>query len=1408
MAAKMPIPRRTHGILFALTVLQWTTSQIQPTDAFILSSSISRHELRSSILVPTWQRRSTTSSRSSSRSSKEVETTEAPVNEIENDLLTKQNDDDDVKAMIDLGLEKLQPYFDFPLDDWQLQAGGAVLMGHNIIVSAPTGAGKTVAGEMALRIAFTMQGKHAIYTTPLKALSNQKYADLCAMFGKSNVGLSTGDISINKGAPVTVMTTEVYRNIAWRASSAAETGIPDRMMEGKIQRRSDDGNDLTENAVVVLDEFHYMGHPGRGGVWEESVITSPAHTQIIGLSATLPNAPQLTAWMEHVTGRKTVLINISGTKARPVPLRYLFATREGLFPLFRDSEAGPGAPKGLLGLRGDGLFNSKDKLMGNDSNNNVKGNDNNKTTKGLGDEKKEYVKLPRGLHVNPQLKAAADKRLQKVNRAIERKKVNQMRDQYGGKDDESDYQDRDWGVGRGKRRPMPKRNSLESPRQEKRERERLLKQELRRSVPSLPILLKRLNQKEMLPAIFFLFSRAGCEEAARNACNFMRGPTKDMSVDSPNDPFATDGGRQPRKQRKTRRKGRSRSDGDDDTGVGVGAPGKDDDIVKDAKGRMFRLSNNYVSDDVLEASINEIFEEDTDVLDDEDPLNKDNFQIYARSGLLSYKEVEIVAAKIEVFNAENPEIAFPEGIMLQYMFGVGSHHAGMLPSHKSFVEILFRNQLMKAVFATETLAAGINMPARTTVICALAKRGDGSSMNLLETSNLLQMAGRAGRRGFDENGYCVIVASPFENHDDAAKILTDPIKPIRSQFSPSFALAINLVARGNGKLDVAKQLVGKSFALWEKTQIEQEISAAVETHGEGVNEILEASAQERFMITLVESLQAQVDGKVVRFDISYVEHLLSIMNDRELLKKASKTYLGATKMLEIEQSTLGYLESELATAKASDDGKDDDILQGLFDEDQENVVSQIKFQRDRTAKVEKDIRKHPFTAVTNIANELMQDSKSIEGKAMLSDLQSVREYNGSSELTSVLVKPEDLCTFAKSAIVIRRKTRKFATKNPEVDAAALLDAADMVDDETNDTWEDMLAITKVLVAYGCLSMSSPLKDHDSFSFEKETFEVTPAGNNIGMLGFENALWCLSGVGGAWDTTGASSRLDEFRSPMDDVDDAMDDSDWYDSNEDSQNAPVKTLSSSISKAQEEAEDLASLIRSMTPSQLAGYVSCLINEGSRGGGGSVIDVFQKMEPTQQRVIQSSLQVMDRLMEVQKEFNVDENTRNCNFDVSNCAVVTAWAAGCTWSEALQISGSPPGDLARNLSRVLDAVRQLGNLPYRALRKEDFATIDGTSTVSPGLHPDVRALCREAARAINRYPVKDPLQFAEIADDDEIEDGLEDDATAEEENVDAEDDAEDGDEDDNEDIDAEGDVDDDDEEKEMPTTSTNTNP
>jgi superfamily II RNA helicase len=667
------------------------------------------------------------------------------------------------------GLDK---YFVFPLDDWQLQAGGAILRGDNVIVCAPTGAGKTVVGEMALLHAFHDLKCKGIYTTPLKALSNQKYADLCRIFGRSNTGLSTGDVSVNRSARITVMTTEVYRNIAWRSSSSSSSPTNDSNSNSK--------DDLSKNAIVVLDEFHYMGYTGRGGVWEECVITSPSHTQIIGLSATLANGAALASWMESVTNRRTVLVDVPGQQ-RPVPLRYLFATREGLYPLFRDPDAGPGSPKGLLGYRNDG---QADDAMGTKVGAADKKNSKKNKTRGFQKvpTKEEVQKLPTGLQVNPELRAAARRQLQRVDRAFERQKARRglrLIDEDGSdfNSNSNDRFGRGRGGGGGSKRRDPTSNAVYqsprklSPREERREKERLMRNEMRRMVPSLSALLSRLRQKELLPAIFFIFSRARCDEAARTVCQTMMGPDPNRLLDDDEDDFdrplsssmASSTSTTFSKKRKTPRQ-RGRRDGGG--------------FLVDNDGRTFRAQSNYHSENV----VNSLFENDSTSPNVEDD---GSFEYYTKAGLLNMKEVQEVMSRATRFNHDNPEIAFDDDIMEQYLFGVGSHHAGMLPAHKTFVEALYRDQLMKAVFATETLAAGINMPARTTVVCALAKRGDGSSMNLLQTSNLLQMAGRAGRRGFDTSGTCVIVATPFESHEDAAKILTDPLLPIRSQFKPS-----------------------------------------------------------------------------------------------------------------------------------------------------------------------------------------------------------------------------------------------------------------------------------------------------------------------------------------------------------------------------------------------------------------------------------------------------------------------------------------------------------------------------------------------------------------------------------------------------------------------------------------------
>lgn len=201
-------------------------------------------------------------------------------------------------------------HFPFPLDPFQEEAIAALDAGKSVVVVAPTGSGKTLIGEYAIIQALS-QGKRVFYTTPLKALSNQKLRDFRQQFGVAQVGLLTGDISINRDAPILVMTTEIFRNILY----GTFTDMVGTSLEGV--------------EAVVLDECHYMNDRQRGTVWEESIIYCPPEIQLIALSATIANGVQLTAWIEWVHG-STVLVR---SDWRPVPLRFYFATVKGLFPL-------------------------------------------------------------------------------------------------------------------------------------------------------------------------------------------------------------------------------------------------------------------------------------------------------------------------------------------------------------------------------------------------------------------------------------------------------------------------------------------------------------------------------------------------------------------------------------------------------------------------------------------------------------------------------------------------------------------------------------------------------------------------------------------------------------------------------------------------------------------------------------------------------------------------------------------------------------------------------------------------------------------------------------------------------------------------------------------------------------------
>ncbi len=185
----------------------------------------------------------------------------------------------------------------FALDPFQEAALDALDEGCSVLVAAPTGAGKTVVATYAVELALAAGGK-AFYTTPLKALSNQKYAELAARYGARSVGLLTGDVSRNAAAPVVVMTTEVLRNMIYASAPALE-GLQ----------------------VVVLDEVHYLQNPYRGAVWEEVIVHAPAEVRLVCLSATVSNAEEVAAWLTVVRGRTVAVIE----EQRPVPLTHLYA---------------------------------------------------------------------------------------------------------------------------------------------------------------------------------------------------------------------------------------------------------------------------------------------------------------------------------------------------------------------------------------------------------------------------------------------------------------------------------------------------------------------------------------------------------------------------------------------------------------------------------------------------------------------------------------------------------------------------------------------------------------------------------------------------------------------------------------------------------------------------------------------------------------------------------------------------------------------------------------------------------------------------------------------------------------------------------------------------------------------------
>jgi len=473
-------------------------------------------------------------------------------------------------------LENFTALLEFPLDPFQEDACRALAEGNGVLVAAPTGAGKTIVGEFAIHLAIENKLK-VFYTTPIKALSNQKYAELVTRYGEDRVGLLTGDTNNNGDAQIVVMTTEVLRNMIYANSNA-----------------------LMSLGYVIMDEVHYLADRFRGAVWEEVILHLPKDVKVVSLSATVSNAEEFGAWLEEVRGSTSIIVS----EVRPVPLNQHVIFGNELIDLF---EGGPGSQL-----------------------------------------------------VNPELtQKHANKMRQPVN------KPSRGRRGY----------DNNW-----------QKNQAKIPKISK------------------PEMIDILEDENLLPAIFFIFSRAACEAA-----------------------------------------------------------------VKECVRHSLRLTTQEERQE-----IRRLVEEKCASIADEDLATLGYFE------WLSALER-----------------------------GVAAHHAGMLPAFKEVVEELFLRKLVRVVFATETLALGINMPARTVVLDRLDKfNGEGRVQ--ITPGEYTQLTGRAGRRGIDVEGHSVIQWAANLDPQAVAGLASKRTYPLISSFKPTYNMAVNLIdAFGRNR---AREVLEMSFA--------------------------------------------------------------------------------------------------------------------------------------------------------------------------------------------------------------------------------------------------------------------------------------------------------------------------------------------------------------------------------------------------------------------------------------------------------------------------------------------------------------------------------------------------------------------------------------------------------------------
>ena len=498
-------------------------------------------------------------------------------------------------------MEAFRSGLDHDLDPFQAAACRVLEEGRSVLVAAPTGAGKTIVAEFAIHLAMFAPRDKVFYTTPMKALSNQKYAELARAYGSSEVGLLTGDSNVNSSARIVVMTTEVLRNMLYADSPL-----------------------LRDLRYVVLDEVHFLADRFRGAVWEEVIIHLPREVRMVSLSATVSNAEEFGDWLQAVRGETDVIVS----EQRPVPLDQHVLVRSKLLDLFDSS--GQAATD----------------------------------------------------RVNPELVRPANA----GGRSLEGRASRDLRRTH--------YRDRGR-PGFGDRIDRPE-------------------------------VVKLLAGRTLLPAIFFVFSRAGCDQAVTQVLR---------------------------------------------SGI--------------------RLTEQWERE-----LIREIAEERCRTIRDDD------------LSVLGYWD-------------------WLEGLSR----GVAAHHAGLIPAFKEVVEELFQRKLVKVVFATETLALGINMPARTVVLEKLDKF-NGESRAPITPGEYTQLTGRAGRRGIDVEGHSVIQWTPGLNPQAVASLASRRSYPLNSSFRPTYNMAVNLIAQFGR--DRAREVLESSFAQFQADRSVVDIARKVRRQEESL----------------------------------------------------------------------------------------------------------------------------------------------------------------------------------------------------------------------------------------------------------------------------------------------------------------------------------------------------------------------------------------------------------------------------------------------------------------------------------------------------------------------------------------------------------------------------------------------